>query len=173
MRCYPTVLTTSDHLQWWKKVKKSMKLRTFEMFEDIEEEESSNISSIGRDTQPPMICGLTMMTLMLQNSSKSSIRPPLQVNKRYKYTPNSPSKSLSSKVSKHSKNYYTYTFYTSTLLSTPITMYATTTQGPCLIPLTPTPIPSPMQIPLPPSNTHTTASTQWGTPNYMPRTPSP
>jgi len=59
------------------------------MLKDTEEEESSNISFIGRDTQQLMIHRSTMMTLTLQNSSKSSIELPLWVDKRYKCTPNS------------------------------------------------------------------------------------
>jgi hypothetical protein len=59
-------------------------------------------------------------------------------------------------------------------------MYATTTVGPCLIPLAPTLSPSPTLvtspdaslIPLPPSNTHTVASTQVASLEYMPCTPS-
>jgi hypothetical protein len=57
--------------------------------------------------------------------------------------------------------------------STTRKMYATTTQGPRLIPLPPTPVPLPTMIPLPNSNTRTVASTCWGTPDYVPRTPSP
>ena len=52
-------------------------------------------------------------------------------------------------------------------------MYATTTQGPCLVPLPPTPVPSPSMIPLPTPDTRTMASTHWGTPDYVPCTPSP
>ena len=60
-------------------------------------------------------------------------------------------------------------------------MYATTTVGPHLIPLAPTPSPSPtlitspdtLLIPLPPSDTRTVASTRVASPEYMPRTPSP
>ncbi len=138
-----------------------MKSRTFEMLEDMEEEESSSTSFTRRDTWQLMIHGLTMTTLMLQNSSKSSIAPPLWVDERYKYTPNSSNKSLSSNASKHLKNYYANTFYTFslTLPPTSLKMYTTTTQGPHLIPLAPTLTPSPMQIPLPPSDTHTMAST--------------
>jgi len=70
-------------------VKKSIKLRAFEMLKGMEEEESSSTLSIGRDIQQPMIHGLTMMTLTLQNFSKSSIAPPLQVDERYKCMPDS------------------------------------------------------------------------------------
>ncbi len=41
------------------------------MLEDMEEEESSSILSIGRDTQQPMIYGWTITTLMLQNFLKA------------------------------------------------------------------------------------------------------
>ena len=83
--------------------------------------------------------------------------------------------SPSSNASKHSKNYHTYTFYTSfiSLSSTLTKMYATTTQRPHLIPLASTLVPSPAQIPLPPSDTCTTTSTHWGTPDYMPHPISP
>ena len=57
--------------------------------------------------------------------------------------------------------------------STTQKMYATTTQGPCLVPLPPTPVPSPSMIHLPTPDTRTVASTHWGTPDYVPRTPSP
>ena len=60
-------------------------------------------------------------------------------------------------------------------------MYATTTVGPRLIPLAPTPSPSPTlitspdatSVPLPPSDTRTVASTRVASPEYMPRTPLP
>jgi hypothetical protein len=60
-------------------------------------------------------------------------------------------------------------------------MYATTTQGPHLIPLAPTPSPSPTLITsldvslisLPPSDTCTIASTQVASLEYMPCTPLP
>ena len=52
-------------------------------------------------------------------------------------------------------------------------MYATTTQRPHLIALPPNPVPSPSMIPLPTPNTCTATSTHWGTPNYVPHTPSP
>jgi hypothetical protein len=52
-------------------------------------------------------------------------------------------------------------------------MYATTTQGPRLVPLPPTPAPSPSMIPLPAPDTRTAGSTRWGTPDYVPRTLSP
>jgi hypothetical protein len=52
-------------------------------------------------------------------------------------------------------------------------MYATTTQGLCLVPLPPMPVPSPSMIPLPNPDTRTIASTHWGTLDYVPRTPSP
>jgi hypothetical protein len=64
----------------------------------------------------------------------------------------------------------TTTLFSSHLLQK---MYATTTQGPCLVPLPPTPVPSPSMIPLPTPDTCTVASTRWGTPDYIPRTPSP
>jgi len=44
-----------------------------------------------------------MVTSTLQNSSKSSTRPPLQVDERYKYTPNPPQHSPSSNTPEHSK----------------------------------------------------------------------
>ena len=64
------------------------------------------------------------------------------------------------------------------------TMYATTTHTFSPIPLpnifngdtlvgAPTPSPTPAIIPLPPSGTHTEASTQVTSPTYIPYTPSP
>ena len=114
------------------------------MLKDMEEKESSSTLSTERDTQQLMIHGLTMMTLTLQNSSKSSIVPSLWVDERYKYTPNSFNKSPSSNASKHSKNYYDYTPYTLsfTLPSTP-TKY---TQPPLRDPISfPSP---PLHLPL-------------------------
>ena len=63
-------------------------------------------------------------------------------------------------------------------------MYTTTTQGPSPVSLPNiynddtlvgalTPSPTPALIPLPPSDTHTVASTRVASPNYMPCTPSP
>jgi hypothetical protein len=63
-------------------------------------------------------------------------------------------------------------------------MYATTIQEPSPVALpdiyddetlvgAPTPSPTPALIPLPPSDTHTVASTRVASPDYMPHTPSP
>jgi hypothetical protein len=67
---------------------------------DTEEDVNSNTSSIEKGTQPLTTAGLTTVTSMPQSSSRSSTNRPLRVDERYKETPNSPRKSLSSNASK-------------------------------------------------------------------------
>jgi hypothetical protein len=116
---------------------------------------------------------------MPQNSSRNSTNRPLRVDKRYKETPKVPKTLHLPTPLKHLKTSSQPLFSQSSHYHT--NMYATTTVGPHLIPLAPTPSPSPTLvtspdaslIPLPPSDTRTVTSTRVASPEYMPRTPSP
>jgi len=148
---------------------------------DTEEDVNSNTSSIRKDTQPLTTARSTTVTSMLQNSSRSSTNRPPRVDERYKKTPNSPRKSPSSNASKAFEETSSPTHFI--LPSHLLNMYATTTRGPSPVALpdiyddktlvgAPTPSPTPALIPLPPSDTHTVASTRVASTVYMPCTPS-
>ena len=145
----------------------------------MEEDINSSILSTGRVTQLLMTAESTMKTYMLQNSSRNSTNKPLRVDERYKETPKVPKTLHLPMPPKHSKTSSQPLFSQSSHHRH--NMYATTTIGPRLIPLAPTPSPSPTLIaspdaslvPLPPSDTCTVASTWVASPKYMPHMPSP
>jgi hypothetical protein len=144
---------------------KSMRLRTFEMQDIMEEDINSSISSTRRVTQPLTTAGSTTKTYTLQNSSRSSTNKPLQVDERYKETPKVPKTLYLPMPLKHSKTSSQPLFSQSSHYTQ--NMYTTTTVEPHLIPLPLTSSPSPTLtaspdaslIPLPPSDTCMVTST--------------
>jgi hypothetical protein len=148
---------------------KNTKWNTFVMQEGTKEDVNSNTSSIGKDTQLLTTAGSTTITSMLQNSLRNSTNRPLWVDERYKETPKSPRESPFSNTFKAVEELHRL----HTLLSSHPSYYIdmqtainTPTSSPTVSPLY-------ENIPLPPSDTCTKASTRFTSPEYMPCTLSP